>query len=92
VVRVPLAFRVPEAGLAADGGITGAAPAWSSPVNVLFVNGTVISGSCDMPAAVRDVCRERFLTAGAKAVVFLDDAPYHRRGGNLHCATNARRE
>jgi hypothetical protein len=24
--------------------------------------------------------------------VFLDDAPYHRRGGNLHCATNARRE
>jgi len=92
VVRVPLAFRVPEAGLAADGGITGAAPAWSSPVNALFVNGTVICGACDMPAAVRDICRERFLAAGAKAVVFLDDAPYHRRGGNLHCATNARRE
>jgi len=92
VVRVPLAFRVPEAGLAADGGITGAAPAWSSPVNALFVNGTVICGARDMPAAVRDICRERFLAAGAKAVVFLDDAPYHRRGGNLHCATNARRE
>jgi protein-arginine deiminase len=92
VVRVPLAFRVPAADPAADGGITGATPAWSSPVNAIFVNGTVISGACDMPAAVRDVCRERFLAAGAKAVVFLDDAPYHRRGGNLHCATNARRE
>jgi protein-arginine deiminase len=92
VVRVPLAFGVPKAGLAADGGDTGAVPAWSSPVNALFVNGTVICGACDMPEAVRKVCRERFLTAGAKAVVFLDDAPYHRRGGNLHCATNARRE
>lgn len=92
VVRVPLAFRVPEAGLAADGGITGATPAWSSPVNALLLNGTVICGSCDMPEAVRDVCRKRFISAGARAVVFLDDAPYHRRGGNLHCATNARRE
>jgi protein-arginine deiminase len=92
VVRVPLAFRVPKAGLAAEGGITGATPAWSSPVNALFVNGTVICGACDMPEAVRKVCRQRFLTAGAEAVVFLDDAPYHRRGGNLHCATNARRE
>jgi len=92
VVRVPLTFRVPETGLAADGSITGAAPAWSSPVNAFFINGTVICGACDMPAAVREACRERFLAAGAKAVVFLDDAPYHRRGGNLHCATNVRRE
>lgn len=92
VVRVPLAFRVPEAGLAADGDVAGAAPAWSSPVNALFVNGTVICGACDMPDAVREVCRRRFLGAGAQAVVFLDDAPYHRRGGNLHCATNARRD
>ena len=92
VVRVPIVFRVPESGLAADGGVTGAAPLWSSPVNAIFVNGTVISGACDMPGAVREVCHERFLAAGAGAAVFLDDAPYHRRGGNLHCATNARRE
>jgi len=92
VVRVPLVFRVPEGGLTDDGGVTGAAAAWSNPVNALLLNGTVLCGACDMPPAVRDACRQRFQQAGAGAVVFLDDAPYHRRGGNVHCATNVRRE
>jgi protein-arginine deiminase len=92
VVRVPLAFRVPATGLDAAGNPTDAVPIWSNPVNAVFLNGTVICGAADMPAAVRDVCRQRFHAAGAREVVFIDDAPYHRRGGNVHCATNTSRE
>lgn len=92
VIRLPLAFRVPADGVRADGGVTGAAALWSSPVNALFVNGTVICGACDMPEQVREVCRERFRAAGAAHIVFVDDVAYHRRSGNVHCATNARRE
>jgi len=92
VVRLPLAFRVPAEGLDAAGGVTNAGTAWSSPVNALYVNGTVICGSADMPDTVRETCRERFLAAGATDVVFIDDGVYQHRGGNVHCATNARRE
>ncbi len=92
VIRLPVAFRAPAAGLEAAGGVAGAGSAWSNPVNSLFVNGTVICGSADMPDPVRETCRERFRAAGAKAVVFIDDGAYQRRGGNVHCATNARRE
>ena len=92
IVRLPLAFRVPADGLGADGSVTGATALWSNPVNALSVNGTVICGSCDMPEPVRQVCQDRFRAAGAGDVVFLDDAPYHRRSGNVHCATNACRE
>jgi len=91
VVRLPVAFDVPPAGLLADGGVTDAASLWSNPVNALVVNGTVICGSAGMPAAVREVCRERFLAAGATRVEFIDDAVYHKNHGNVHCATNARR-
>jgi protein-arginine deiminase len=92
VIRLPLAFRVPAEGLDAAGGVTNAGTAWSSPVNALFVNGTVICGSADMPDTVRETCRERFRAAGATDVVFIDDGVYQHRGGNVHCATNARRE
>jgi protein-arginine deiminase len=92
VVRLPVAFRMPADGPGAEGGVAGAATLWSNPVNALFANGTVICGSCDMPEAVREVCRERLHTAGAAAVIFIDDAAYHRRSGNIHCATNATRE
>jgi protein-arginine deiminase len=92
VVRLPVAFRVTADCLRADGGVAGAAALWSNPVNALFANGTVICGSCDMPERVRETCRERFRTAGAAEIVFIDDAPYHRRSGNIHCATNAKRE
>jgi len=92
VIRLPLAFRVPKQGLDADGRVTGAVGLWSNPVNALVVNGTVICGSSDMPEAVRETCRERFRAAGAANVVFIDDGVYQHRGGNVHCATNARRE
>jgi hypothetical protein len=92
VIRLPVAFRVSAKSLEAAGDPTDAVPIWSNPVNAVFVNGTVICGSADMPAAVRQACRERFLAAGAADVVFIDDAPDHRRSGNVHCATNVRRE
>lgn len=92
VIRLPVAFDVPPAGLLADGGVTDASSLWSNPVNALVVNGTVICGSAGMPAAVQEVCRERFLAAGATQVEFIDDAVYQKNHGNVHCATNARRE
>lgn len=92
VVRLPVAFDVPADGLLPDGGVTNASSIWSNPVNALMVNGAVICGSAAMPAAVRDACRERFLAAGATRVEFIDDACYQQHHGNVHCATNARRE
>jgi len=92
VVRLPVAFKVPAKGLLADGGVTDAASVWSNPVNALFVNGVVICGAAGMPEAVRETCRERFLAAGADRVEFIDDGVYHKNHGNVHCATNARRE
>jgi protein-arginine deiminase len=91
VIRLPVAFRVPAGNPATDDP-TDAVPIWSNPVNAVFLNGTVLCGSADMPEAVRQTCRERFLAAGATTVVFIDDSTYHRRSGNVHCATNARRE
>jgi protein-arginine deiminase len=91
VVRLPVAFDVPESGLLADGGVTGASAVWSDPVNALVVNGTVICGSAGMPQRVREICRERFLAAGAERVEFIDDGVYQKNHGNVHCATNARR-
>jgi hypothetical protein len=56
------------------------------------VNGTVICGSAGMPSGVQEICRERFLVAGADRVEFIDDGVYQKNHGNVHCATNARRE
>jgi protein-arginine deiminase len=92
VVRLPVAFDVPAAGLLEDGGVTNASTLWSNPVNALVVNGVVICGAADMPDPVRQICRERFLAAGAEAVEFIDDGIYQKNHGNVHCATNARRE
>ncbi|MGI9178035.1 MAG: protein-arginine deiminase family protein [Pirellulales bacterium] len=91
VIRLPVAFDVPDQGLLADGGVTDASSLWSNPVNALFVNGTVICGAAGMPAACRKICRERFLAAGATAVEFIDDGCYQKNHGNVHCATNTRR-
>jgi hypothetical protein len=92
VVRLPVAFDVPAAGLLDDGGVTDASSLWSNPVNALVVNGTVICGSAGMPSGVQEICRERFLVAGADRVEFIDDGVYQKNHGNVHCATNARRE
>jgi protein-arginine deiminase len=92
VIRLPCAFDVPAEGLLADGSVTNASSVWSNPVNALVINGTVICGDAAMPDRVREVCRERFLAAGADRVEFIDDSVYQKNHGNVHCATNARRE
>ena len=92
VVRLPVAFDVPAAGLLQDGGVTDASSLWSNPVNALVVNGCVICGSAGMPEAAQAICRERFLAAGADRVEFIDDGVYQKNHGNVHCATNARRD
>ena len=93
MIGLPVAFRAPAVdGPAAGHEPTDAVPLWSNPVNAVLVNGTVICGAAGMPAPVRQECRRLFLEGGAREVVFLDDGPYHRRGGNVHCATNVRRE
>jgi hypothetical protein len=86
-----VAFDVPAAGLLNDG-VTNASSLWSNPVNALVVNGTVICGSAGMPSGVQEICRERFLAAGADRVEFIDDGVYQKNHGNVHCATNARRQ
>jgi protein-arginine deiminase len=91
VIRLPVAFEPPD-DLAADGAVQGATAIWSNPVNMLFVNGTVICGRAGMPAGVIDACRHAFEAAGGERVVFVDDACYQRAKGNVHCATNTRRE
>jgi protein-arginine deiminase len=91
VVRLPVAFDVPAAGLLDDGGVTNASSLWSNPVNALVVNGTVICGSAGMTAEIRAICRQRFLEAGADRVEFIDDGVYQKNHGNVHCATNAKR-
>jgi hypothetical protein len=92
VVRFPVVFRVPAKPADDADDPSDAVPIWSNPINAVCLNGTVVCGSADMPETVREVCRERFLAAGAKDVVFIDDAAYHSRSGNVHCATNVRRE
>ncbi|MFM1902887.1 MAG: hypothetical protein RLZZ440_787 [Planctomycetota bacterium] len=91
VIRLPVAFE-PPAGELPEAGLTDAVSLWSNPVNMLFVNGTVLCGDAEMPAAVREACRAAFLAAGAERVEFLEDACYQRMKGNVHCATNSRRE
>lgn len=91
VIRLPVAFDVPAAGLLPDGTVTDASSLWSNPVNAVFVNGTVICGSSGMPDAALAACRERFLAAGAERVEFIDDGCYQKHHGNVHCATNTRR-
>jgi protein-arginine deiminase len=91
VVRLPVAFAAPPGPLPAAG-LSDAEALWSNPVNMLFVNGTVVCGNAEMPEAVAAICRRRFLAAGAEQVIFLDDACYHRAKGNVHCGTNTRRQ
>lgn len=91
IVRLPVLFDAPASALHDHEAITDAEAVWSNPVNALFVNGTVICGTSAMPERVQRVCEERFREAGGTAVVFLDDSPYHRNHGNVHCATNASR-
>jgi len=67
---------------------------WSNPVNALSVNGTIVMGDPKVRASDGDPVRAAIEAAIAPlglAVKFIDDGYYHRRSGNVHCATNVRR-
>jgi protein-arginine deiminase len=69
---------------------------WSNPVNSIYINGTVIAGDPLAPAIegqdyVQQTIREQFNAVQIPAQ-FIDDRPYQENRGNVHCATNARKE
>lgn len=60
---------------------------WSSPVNSVYVNGTLIIGNTDTPAEVRADIERKLGTIGVQAA-WVDDSEYHAGAGNVHCGTN----
>jgi len=86
VIRVPSAFY-------SNGGAY-----VPSMVNALVVNGAILVADPHGPEPdgadlMQAHFRESLAAAGVElAVHFLDDQRYHRWSGNVHCATNARRE
>jgi protein-arginine deiminase len=73
-----------------SGNGTDFAPIWSSPVNFIHVNGTIIAGDTEMPAAIKSDI-EKKLTALGLQVAWVDDSEYHSGGGNVHCGSNTKK-
>jgi len=65
-------------------------PDWSSPINSLFLNGTVVAGNAYVPAAVKKAVEGLFGGLG-HGVAWVDDKVYQDFSGNVHCATNTTR-
>lgn len=65
-------------------------PDWSSPINGVYLNGTMVAGDTDMWDAERNLTEELFAQVGI-AVIWVDDKVYHDNLGNVHCATNTTR-
>lgn len=69
---------------------------WSNSVNSVFINGTLIMGDPHGPILhgrdlIQDQLRQR-LEAIALPIEFVDDTPYQVNHGNVHCATNTKRQ
>ncbi len=73
-----------------SGGGTDYAPIWSSAVNGIHVNGTVIAGDTEMPAAIKSDTEKKLTDLGLQ-VAWVDDSEYHRGGGNVHCGSNTKK-
>lgn len=76
-------------------GQTAAMALWSNPINSVHVNGTVFVGDplapfIDGEDYLQSEIRDRLKPLGVD-VKFLDDNHYQLKGGNVHCATNAKR-
>jgi protein-arginine deiminase len=65
-------------------------PTWSSPVNFIHVNGTIVIGQTDMPAAIKSDIEKKFTALGLQTA-WVDDSEYHPGGGNVHCGTNTKK-
>lgn len=64
---------------------------WSNPVNSLYLDKLFVVGDTYLPAAVRTAYDQRFAALGL-AIHYVDDAVYHQNLGNVHCATNTRKQ
>ncbi len=69
---------------------------WSNPVNSIYVNGAVLMGDPLSPEVngkdyIQHTIQQR-LEAVNIPVLFIDDRSYQENKGNVHCATNAKRE
>lgn len=73
-----------------SGSGTDYAPIWSSTVNFIHVNGTIIAGDTEMPAAIKSDLEKKFTALGLQ-VAWVDDSEYHRGGGNVHCGSNTKK-
>jgi hypothetical protein len=72
------------------GGANDYAPIWSSPVNSVHVNGTVIAGNDEVPAAIKDEVEKKLRAIGLETA-WVDDSEYHPGGGNVHCGSNTKK-
>jgi hypothetical protein len=63
---------------------------WANSVNSIFVNGTLIAGDTNTPAAIKTAIENKLQPVGVD-VVWVDDANYHMGGGNTHCGTNTKK-
>ncbi len=63
---------------------------WSNPVNAVYIDGTLMVGATNTPAAVKADIEKKLATIGVRAA-WVDDSEYDPYGGNVHSATNTTR-
>jgi protein-arginine deiminase len=86
IIQLPLLYNNAEA----------AYGLWSNTVNSIYVNGTVIAGDPLAPPIegqdyIQQSIQQQF-DAVQIPVQFVDDWSYQENKGNVHCATNTRKE
>jgi protein-arginine deiminase len=69
---------------------------WSNSVNSVFINGTLVVGDPHGPLqnGVDAIAQElhQILDKTGVRLAFVDDSPYQINSGNVHCATNTKRQ
>jgi protein-arginine deiminase len=81
IVRFPAFF---------SGGGTEYATLWANPVNAVYLDGTLMIGATNTPAAVKVDIESKLGAIGIRAA-WVDDSEYDPYGGNVHSATNTAR-
>lgn len=86
IIKLPLLY----------GSVREAYGLWSNPVNSIYINGTVIAGDPRTPQIeeqgfVQQLIQQQ-LDAVNISVQFVDDRSYQENRGNVHCATNAKKQ
>ena len=60
---------------------------WSNPVNAVYIDGTLMVGATNTPAAVKADVEKKLGAIGVR-VAWVDDSEYELYAGNVHSATN----